>query len=211
MLINASWSVAVYCQYCGKIEIHDVSFFNINSGITLLKCSCHHVKAKLMRTASNQIKLQIPCGACGYLHETRFKLRQLLKLRSKLEPIHCQADNFELGYVGQRDAIEEFLAYNKHEFDTMNRDHFGEGEEIEKQLILLEVLNKLHDIAGSGGVICPCGQPVLDADIVGDSVVIECQHCGRYHLLPAKTEDDLQKMSHIERIELTEVRSLARF
>lgn len=209
MLIHANWSVALYCQYCGKIEIHDICHFQLNSGVQLLKCSCHHVKAKLMRTASNQLRLQIPCGACGYLHETRFKLRQLLTM--KLEPIHCLADNFELGYIGRRESIEEFLEYNKHEFDTMNRDHFGDGEEIEKQLILLEVLNKLHDIAGAGGVVCPCGQPVLDADIVGDSVVIECQQCGRYHLLPARTEADLQKMSEIERIELTEVRSLARF
>ncbi len=207
MLIHAGWSVALYCQHCGKIEIHDISYFDANSGMQMLKCSCRHIKAKLMRTGSHQFGLQIPCSACGYLHEARFSRRSLMK--TKLEAIHCAQDNFELGYAGRREAIKEFLAYNRREFDTMNMA--CSGEEIEKQVILLEVLNKLHDIAESDGVVCACGQPELDADIVGDSVVIECQHCGRFQLLPAKTEEDLQRMNALNKIELIGGRFLARF
>lgn len=207
MLINAGWSVALYCQYCGKIEINDISYFDSQKGIQLLKCSCHHVKAKLVRTDANQIKLQIPCGACGALHEARFNRRRLL--RTRLEPVHCFADNFELGYVGKRDAIKEFLAYNKREFDTMNKA--CSGEEIEKQLILLEILNKLHDLAESDGVVCGCGKQELDADIVGDSILLECRNCGSFALVPAITEEDLQKMNNTEKIELSHGRFLARF
>lgn len=206
VLINPGWSVALYCQRCGKIQLHDMSYFSKRDRIQTLRCSCNHAQATLMRTTSDQIKIQIPCGACDALHEAKFKKKKLLRL--KLEKIYCYNDHFELGYIGKRKNIEDFLAYNKREFETINA--FNSDERIDKQQILLEILNKVHDIASEGGVICPCSHPILEADIVGDTILLECQHCGRYYMIPARDEQDLKKINTMDQIELAPGKFIAR-
>ncbi|MBP2632767.1 MAG: hypothetical protein H6Q70_3395 [Firmicutes bacterium] len=204
MLIHANWSVALYCQRCGKIEIHDVSYFTKQESVKTLRCSCNHPQATLIRTASNQIKLQIPCGGCNSLHEANYKAKNLLKL--KLEKIYCSKDFFELGYIGKREEIEEILAFTKREFERIIHSE----EQIEKQQIFFEVINKLHDIAEQGGIICPCESKAIEANLLGDSVILECLHCGSYCTVSAKDEDDLEKVRDLEYIELAQGRILVK-
>lgn len=204
MLIHASWSVALYCQRCGKIEIHDVSYFTKQESAKTLRCSCNHPQATLIRTASNQIKLQIPCGGCNSLHEANYKAKNLLKL--KLEKIYCSKDFFELGYIGKREEIEEILAFTKREFERIIHSE----EQIEKQQIFFEVINKLHDIAEQGGIVCPCESKAIEANLLGDSVILECLHCGSYCTVSAKDEDDLEKVRELEYIELAQGRILVK-
>jgi len=204
VLIHANWSVALYCQRCGKIEIHDVSYFTKQESVKTLRCSCNHPQATLIRTASNQIKLQIPCGGCNSLHEANYKAKNLLKL--KLEKIYCSKDFFELGYIGKREEIEEILAFTKREFERIIHSE----EQIEKQQIFFEVINKLHDIAEQGGIICPCESKAIEANLLGDSVILECLHCGSYCTVSAKDEDDLEKVRDLEYIELAQGRILVK-
>lgn len=204
MLIHANWSVALYCQRCGKIEIHDVSYFMKQESVKTLRCSCNHPQATLIRTASNQIKLQIPCGGCNSLHEANYKAKNLLKL--KLEKIYCSKDFFELGYIGKREEIEEILAFTKREFERIIHSE----EQIEKQQIFFEVINKLHDIAEQGGIVCPCESKAIEANLLGDSVILECLHCGSYCTVSAKNEDDLEKVRELEYIELAQGRILVK-
>lgn len=206
MIIHANWSVALYCQRCGKIEIHDVSYFTKQDSTKTLRCSCNHPQATLIRTAPNLVKLQIPCGACNSLHEAKYKAKHLLKL--KIEKIYCSKDFFELGYIGKREAIEEILAFTKQEFESIMQSE----EQIEKQQIFLEIINKLHDIAEQGGIVCPCGSKAIEANISGDSdaVVLECLHCGGYCTIAAKDEDDLEKVRELDYIELTQGRILVK-
>lgn len=204
MLIHANWSVALYCQRCGKIEIHDVSYFMKQESVKTLRCSCNHPQATLTRTASKQIKLQIPCGGCNSLHEANYKTKNLLKL--KLEKIYCSKDFFELGYIGKREEIEAVLAFTKREFERIIHSE----EQIEKQQIFLEVINKLHDIAEQGGIFCPCESKAIKANLLGDSVILECLHCGSYCMISAKDEDDLEKVRDLEYIELAQGRILVK-
>lgn len=204
MLIHAKWSVALYCQRCGKIEIHDVSYFMKQESVKTLRCSCNHPQATLIRTASKQIKLQIPCGGCNSLHEANYKTKNLLKL--KLEKIYCSKDFFELGYIGKREEIEAILAFTKREFERIIHSE----EQIEKQQIFLEVINKLHDIAEQGEIFCPCESKAIKANLLGDSVILECLHCGSYCMISAKDEDDLEKVRDLEYIELVQGRILVK-
>lgn len=203
VIVDAYWSIALYCQRCGKIHIHDISYFAGRSGAVFLKCSCNHHQATLARTM-NQFKLEIPCVVCSSSHTEFFRFKQLFRM--KVEKIYCAKDHFELGYVGKRQNIEEILAFNQHEFESMIAQS-GE-DQMEKQRVLLDVLNKLHDIAEAGEIHCPCGSKAISADILGNSVILECCHCGGYSILPAKNEQDVARLNEIEQIELSQGRFL---
>lgn len=202
VIVDAGWSAALYCQRCGKLHIHDVAYFSGKSDEVPLKCSCGHHQATLVRSASNYFKLEIPCVVCSFAHEAMYKSKQLLKM--KVEKIYCAKDHFELGYVGKRQSIEEILAFDQHAFESL--DAANNEDQIEKQRILLDVLNRIHDIAERGGIQCPCGAKEIAADILGSSVILECCHCGGYSILPAKSERDLGRLNETDQIHLTQRR-----
>lgn len=207
VIVNAGWSVALYCQRCGKIHIHDISYFAAKNHAVMLRCVCNHPQATLARTASSKhFRLDILCVVCNSVHQEILSPKQLLKM--KVEKIYCGKDHFELGYIGKRQKIEEILAFNQHAFETMNGEETG--GQIEKQRILLDVLNKLHDIAEQDGVHCPCGSDAIAGDILGNSVILECRCCGGYFILPAKNEQDLAKVNKLDQIELVQGRFLVK-
>lgn len=205
-VVHAGWSVALYCQRCGKIHIHDISYFAQRSSGFVLRCGCNYPQATLVRTDRNFFEIHIPCVVCNSVHTARYKSRQLLK--TKVEKIYCAKDRFELGYIGKRARIEEILAFNKRQFERVSGD--GSEEQIEKQQILLEALNRIHDIAEEGGVNCACGQSEISADLLGNSIVLECCRCGGYCILPAKSEHDLRQLDETRCIELNPGRFLVK-
>ena len=103
----AALSIALYCQRCGKIEIHDISYFLSRNKVSMLKCSCSHIQATLVRDDSNRFRLRIPCGVCENVHEHLIKLKDIKKFT--IRKIYCEKDYFELGYIGKRKYIEEIL------------------------------------------------------------------------------------------------------
>ena len=42
----------------------------------------------------------------------------------------------------------------------------------------------------------------ITADITDDNLILECKDCGGFYILTAQTEEDLEKLSELETIEL---------
>lgn len=197
VVVQTVCSVAFYCQRCGKIHIHDIPYF-IGSRKLSLRCSCRHEQAVLLRMDAQHIRLQIPCVVCNSLQEAAYSLKKLRRL--PLEKIYCDKDHFELGYIGRRKKMEEILEFNRREFERLQKD--GNSDSIEQQQIFLQALNRVHDIAASGGIACPCGSKEICADIQGSCIILECCRCGSYHVLQAATERDLHEINGLDCIDL---------
>lgn len=204
VIANDCWSIAIYCQRCGKIQIHELSYFEQINKKTILRCSCGHHQATIVRTVSNRFQVEIPCVVCDFVHRENFIPKSLVKM--KAEKIYCAKDHFELGYVGKKQKIEEILAFNKKRFALLNQEN--NESQIETQQILLDILNRLHDIAESDGINCQCGSKAIAADIIGNSVILECCHCGGYYIVPAKSIVDIDKINRIDQIDLMQGRFL---
>ena len=190
MLIETVCSIAFYCQRCGKIHVHDIPYFSGNRKLVLRCGSCAHEQAVLLRRSGDSLEISVDCVVCGTTTHSYYSFRKLRRMQ--LEKIYCGKDHFELGYIGRRKRIEEFLDFNEAEFKAL---HPGDGENfIEKQQILLEALNRVHDIAAQGAISCPCGSKDIFASIHGNSIVLECSHCGSYYVLPAENAADLTRL-----------------
>ena len=163
-------SVALYCQRCGKIHIHDVPFFDRQRKRPLLCDACGHTKAILLRDAGREIEFIIPCVVCQREHKHIYTLRQLTRIA--FDRIYCGHDRFELGYLGRRRRVEEFIRYNN--LLSERQSVFS----LENQQRFLEGLNQVHDLVEMGEVICSCGRREFIARMTGDSIVLNCTRCG---------------------------------
>ena len=190
MLIDTACSLAFYCQRCGRIELHDVPLFSGQKHFTLECGSCGHTMGEISLKPRQGLILTTTCGVCGGKNQQQFTWRQLRHLR--FEKLYCEHDHFELGYIGQWQDIAEFLDFNAAEYDSL---HPNDGDEyLERQQTLLEALNRVHDLADSGELVCPCGSKDIVAGIRGEEIVLECESCGSYCVLPARTAKDLQSL-----------------
>jgi hypothetical protein len=194
VIVQVVCSVAFYCQRCGKIHIHDIPYFSGKKRISL-QCSCGHEQALVVRVDAKYLEIRVPCVVCNSVHKAIYQFRVLRRLQ--LEKIYCGRDHFELGYIGRRKRIEELLEFNRLEFEAIHPDN-----RIEKQQILLEAFNRVHDIAARGDLTCPCGSKAIAADIRGQEILLECCHCGSYYVLPAGSECDLEKINRLPYIDL---------
>ena len=190
VLIREVCSVAFYCRRCGKIHVHDIPYFAASR--TVLRCDrCGHEQVVCERLdGSHKIAFSVGCVICGEENRTVYSLKNLRRIL--LEKVFCQHDHFELGYIGRRRRIEEFLAFNQAEFEALHPH--DDKNFIEKQRILLEAINRVHEMAAHGGIVCPCGRGCISADIQGSSIVLECDSCGSYYVLRAETEKDLARI-----------------
>ena len=190
MLIRDACGLALYCQQCGSIHIHDVPYFPDERQLRLLCESCGHEKARLLRLSRGRVAIDVSCVVCGTENRFVYALRRLRHVG--LEKIYCTTDRFELGYIGRRRRIEELMRFNQAEFEALH-PHDGKNF-IEKQRILLEALNRIHDLARAGEIVCPCGCEELAVDIRGSRIVLECEHCGSFCVVRAENAGDLEKL-----------------
>ncbi len=190
MVIREACSVAFYCQRCGRIHVQDIPCFPAWSGNVLRCDSCGHAQAVLERQPGGVIAITIGCVGCGTENRVAYPMKALLRLQ--LEKIYCRREHFELGYLGRRRRIEELLAFNQAEFEAL---HPNDGINfIEKQRVLLEALNRIHEMASRGAIACPCGSEEISADIRGNSIVLECGRCGSSYVLRAEKDGDLARL-----------------
>lgn len=190
MLIREACCAAFYCQRCGQIHIHEIPYFSA-ARRTVLRCrTCGHEQAVLERLSMSRIAVTLGCVVCGTSNRFVFSLKSLHGVQ--LEKIYCTKDHFELGYIGRRRHIEELLAFNQAEFEAL---HPSDGKHfIEKQRVLLAVLNRVHEMASNGQISCPCGHGEILADIRDNSIVLSCAHCGSYYVLRTKKDKDIARI-----------------
>ena len=210
MVISAVSTLALYCPRCGKIELHNVSRFAINNAACQLVCSCGQVQGAISSAGRRQYLLDIPCVVCETNH--LIFLDSNLFRQPKASKIYCDQANLELGFVGSAEAIAATIARHKQEVASLASEMAGQsdGSGVENSRILLEILNKIHDIAEQGGVYCSCGNTDVEVDVLVDAVEISCPQCEGRLLISAKDEQDLARISAMGVIEIAPLRRTSR-
>jgi len=190
MLLDTLCSVALYCQRCGQIHVRDIPYFSGQEEIALLCGNCLYEQAVFRLLPQRGLQMRVPCGVCNTWNQFNFPLRQLKSVR--FEKIYCREDRFELGYIGAWQAIAEFLDFNAAEFDAL---HPGDGDNfMGRQQILLEAVNRVHDLVEKGAVSCSCGSREFTASVADGTILLECVHCGGYSQIPAEAAEDLRQL-----------------
>lgn len=202
MVIGTAATLALYCPRCGKIQNHDISRFDMKDSARLdLICSCGQIQATLT-VCRHQYLLNIPCLVCQTNHVIRLDKKAFW--HTKFDKIYCAQENLELGFIGQRANIEKTIADHKREFDNMvhELDFDDNGEYIENPSVMLEILNRVHDIAERGNIVCRCGSTAVEINLLPDGIEISCACCGGHKIISARSEHDLESVAALQAIEL---------
>ena len=206
MIFRSVCAVAFFCPRCGRIHVHDVPYFGGTDRLVLRCEACGSKQAVIAYKSARWIEINVECVGCGTENKFTFSLRELRHMQ--LEKIFCDEEHFELGYVGRRARINELLAFNQAEFNALHPD---DGTNfIEKQQVLLEAIGRLQEMAERGAIVCPCGANDIEAEIVGDSIVVECCHCGSSRVLKAETTEDIAGLGYGYELELLPSRNASK-
>lgn len=204
MVIRTESSLALYCPHCGKLHMHDFFRFSLCREVRReLVCSCGHVQAAVNSVNRRQYLFDIPCVICGTNHKIFVDARRFW--RAEADKLYCMEGNVELGLFGRRQAIEETFSNNKHEFERLlAEDH--DSDTIDNLHVMFEIFNRIHDLAEQERIICSCGRPVIDAEMLPDTIEIACRQCSGHRSIPASTEAHLEEVKSWRIIQLTSQR-----
>ena len=190
MIFNHLASVAFYCRRCGQIHIFDVPYFCGREQTTLICPNCAFPVATLAVKSRRGLVAEVDCGACGAVNVIDFPLKKLIGLR--FEKIYCREDRFELGYIGRWQAIAEFLDFNAAEFDALNPG--DDYNFVGQHQVLIEALNRVHDMAATRLIVCGCGGSDFTASVSERAILLKCADCGSVAKVAAENADDLRQL-----------------
>ncbi|BBB91223.1 MAG TPA: hypothetical protein PKA28_15170 [Methylomusa anaerophila] len=213
MIIDSVATLALFCLRCGNIQLHYISRFSSQGAGHRLICSCGQVQATVASAGRRQYILDIPCGICETSHLICFDSK--LFWQSKVSKIYCHKANLELGFVGSREVIESTLATHSQAAAKLvhDVDDLFDGcdcNSVKNSQIMLQVLNKIHDIAEQGGVCCCCGSTNITATLLVDAIELNCNHCDGRLIIPARNDNDLSQAEALFSIELVPQRAQLR-
>jgi hypothetical protein len=187
MVISTISTLALYCSRCGKAQIHDISRFALKNELGRgLFCSCGQYQATISGSGHSQYLLEVPCVVCETKHIICVDIKEFW--RQGVNKIYCSTANLELGFSGNRGAIEQTIAEHQRQFASIVREVAQEDEGDNSQ-ILFEILNKIHDMAERGQVFCQCGG-AIEAAVHIHQVELVCIQCGGRRIIPAANEAD---------------------
>ena len=203
MVICTVATLALYCSHCGKIHTHDVSRFSLKAcNRAELQCNCGHILAKIYYSRGTYFLLTLYCELCRKDHVLFIDYRQ--SGSAKLRKLYCRENNLELGFSGSRQLIEQTLERHRSEVNRALPDLTSSDNE--NSQVLLDILNRVHDIAENGGVVCHCKRSSIRAEVLPACIELRCQNCGAFEVVSARNEADLARLESIEIIELSSSR-----
>lgn len=197
MIVQTVYTLALHCPYCGKIEMHDLSPFTLHGKVNLdLVCSCGHVQGRIIALYHQQCVLELPCIVCETNHIICVDIRKVRQTGA--ERVYCPKENLELGFIGEEKIVTGVIANHMQKAesllkDTKNRE-FGE-DDVKNSLVMLEVLNRIHDIAEQGGLYCRCGNKQIEVELLPDAIQLRCTHCQGWTIVPALNEQDFKQIN----------------
>jgi hypothetical protein len=168
---------------------HQIDIFDVNEGKMLKKlCSCHKSSFSMCRDRMKSYILDVPCIACGEIHVYRLRGKKLWS--NGINCIVCDKTNTEIAYIGQPMMVRNRITNFDNEVDILI-EKLGYNDYFSNVRVMLEVLNRIHDLAEKKRLICECGSQDAELTLLPDGIKVSCKHCSTYRIVFARSNQDL--------------------
>lgn len=176
------------CPACGKPVYGQRTEFALSAAAVALVCDC----GKSELTAENDgrtFRITTPCGICGEEHRAEVPVQAVL--HGNGVGLACPKTRQLCCYIGDQYRVESALrnlalAAEKHK--ESGDDAFLDS------VVMYEVLSELRDIAARDGISCACGSHDYAMEVQSGAVELTCRSCGSRLLIPAVTDEDLDRL-----------------
>ncbi len=202
MLLECNVTLAWRCPICGELDLEKINIFDFSGKNRLeIKCGCGFTKLIMGKNKRKKYWIEYPCVVCESNHTVFYSQRQLWS--DKIKEIICVENSAELGYLGPYDEVKK-LAEEEEECLRLMIDNLEFEDYFKNPEIMLSVLNELHDIAESNGLVCQCGNSDIDIDMLPQEIRLTCSRCKGVTRISAETKDDLIFLKKIKQIKILE-------
>ncbi|MGO0123415.1 hypothetical protein [Desulfothermobacter acidiphilus] len=200
MPVDTETYLLVRCSFCSREEAAPVSrFASVPSRPLILRCSCGEEKARIITRDRRNYVVEIICPYCEQVHRFHLKGRKIWS--GELIRLFCSQVGLEIGYLGPHSKLREVSRSLREELEALVDELGGEDYFVNPE-VMFEVLYLVEELAGEGGIFCPCGREDVEVELLPDGVVLRCRSCGRKATLPAATEADVRALEGMSTIKL---------
>jgi hypothetical protein len=205
MLIDMDVTIAYKCFCCGMFDFTNINLFKFHRHKSIMpKCRCEGTKLAIIEIYKNTYKITVPCIACGTEHSVMINREDLTS--KDIMVYTCPVTNIKQCFIGRDSAVREHVDIFEKELDVII-DGLGYETYFVNTQVMIETLNKIHDIAEQDDLRCQCGCNDIDVSLLRKGIYLKCPQCSGNKFIPAASNNDLKKTIQKVRIILAEKKS----
>lgn len=191
MLIDLDVTIAYKCFSCGSFDFATINLFTlfVQHSFTS-KCRCKGAEIRILKASRNEFKLTVPCIGCGAEHAYTISREELINKNIKV--YSCPVTGIKQCFIGSDDAVRNHIDSFEKELDVII-DGYGYDNYFANTQVMIDTLNRIHDIAEQGRLYCECGNEDIIATMLKKGIILQCSHCSGSELIPASSNSDLKK------------------
>jgi len=205
MLIDTNITIAYKCPSCGTFEFFNTSLFNfLYKKEYFLPCRCKKSSISIAEATSGYYSISTPCIGCGSMHISNISKKELFSKNVKI--LYCPEIGMQICFIGNDEEVRNKIDNLEKEFDELiNR--LGYDNYFKNTQVMLDSLNRIHDIAEQGNLFCECGNNDIELILFSDKINLKCKKCPGSQMILAGSNGDLKDILKRKQILLSKDKS----
>jgi hypothetical protein len=190
MIINTDITIAYKCTLCGAFEFFNISLFGMPTRQSrTLTCRCNKSSITITRESIGHYRISAPCIACSDEHEFTITAKSMISRSIYIQ--NCPNTNIQHCFIGIDNEVRSKIDKVENELDELI-NMFGYDSYFKNTRVMFDTLNKIHDIAEKGNLLCECGNDDIELAMLADSVYLKCKKCHADRIIQASSNEDLK-------------------
>lgn len=192
MIIDTIKTIAYKCSSCGSFEFYNISLFSLlHKKENKYYCRCRKSCIAIKKEGDSGFLVKTPCMGCGNEHIYLISKKDMLF--RELRIFNCPETGMQQCFIGRDLPVREKVDSLEAELDKL-MDTLGYDNYFKNTQVMLDSLNKIHDIAASGCLLCECGNDDIELVLLSDRILLKCTRCSADKLVRAASNEDLKDL-----------------
>ncbi len=191
MVLNTEVTVSYKCPFCGSFQFFSFSLFKINTDNWEcgFKCKCGYSHIKIGKHGFGGLYLTVPCIGCGGVHS--YIIPSKLFKNDYIKEYKCPVTGVRHCFLGVYYKVVQKVDSLEREFDDI-MDMSGYESYFKNNSVMLDVLNRIHDIAEKGEMLCECGSNDFELILLPGGIDVRCRKCNANEFIKASSNEDIK-------------------
>ena len=192
MIIDTSKTIAYKCSSCGSFEFYNISLFSLlHKKENNYYCRCRKSCITIKKEGESGFLIKTSCMGCGNEHIYFISKKDMIF--KELNVFNCPETGMQQCFLGKDVPVRKKVDNLEEELDELI-DMFGYDNYFKNTQVMLDSLNKIHDIAAQGCLFCECGSVNIELVLLSDRILLKCSRCNADKLIKAATNEDLKDL-----------------
>lgn len=198
MIIKQTRTITYICPECGITHFKTIELFNFSGkSEVIIKCKCGKSHLRITTKDYKNYTMFIPCMGCGKRHKYIMDFYHMWV--KPINIIHCNENDFKFCIIGNDTEVRKELDHLDIENEVV-ADNIGFEKSFYNSKVMLEAVNKIHDIAEQNNIICECGCKDISIYMLEDKIILQCIRCSGLEIIAAENNFDLKKILQKQQI-----------